>query len=55
MENLQIKITITDGEKEVKAVINVNEYKSLKKMHGISLVDETIDLLLEEINKTLNI
>jgi hypothetical protein len=51
MENFQIKITITDGEKEAKSVINVSEYKLMKELHGVSLVDETIDLLLGEIKK----
>jgi len=36
MENLQIKITITDGEKEANATIGLNEYQSIKEIHGIS-------------------
>jgi hypothetical protein len=51
MENLQIKITITDGEKEANSIINVSDYKLIKELHGESLVDETIDSLLDEINK----
>jgi hypothetical protein len=51
MENLQIKITITDGEKEAKSTIGLNEYQSIKEMHGISMLDEQVDILLEEINK----
>ncbi len=53
MENLQIKITITDGEKEAKATIGLNEYQSIKEMHGISMLDEQVDILLEEINKPI--
>ena len=53
MENLQIKITITDGEKEAKATINVNEYQSIKEIHGISMLDELVDVLLEEIKKSI--
>jgi len=53
MENLQIKITITDGEKEAKATINVNEYQSIKEIHGISMLDEQVDVLLEEIKKSI--
>jgi len=49
MENLQIKITITDGKKEAKATISVNEYQSIKEMHGISMLDEQVDILLEKI------
>ena len=53
MKNLQIKITITDGEKEAKATIGINEYQSIKEMHGISMLDEQVDILLEEINKPI--
>ena len=53
MENLQIKITITDGEKEAKATISVNEYQSIKEIHGISMLDEQVDVLLEEIKKSI--
>jgi len=53
MENLQIKITITDGEKEAKATISVNEYQSIKEMHGISMLDEQVAILLEEIEKSI--
>jgi hypothetical protein len=53
MENLQIKITITDGEKEAKAIISVNEYQSIKAIHGISMLDEQVDVLLEEIKKSI--
>jgi len=51
MENLQIKVTITDGEKEAKSTIDLNEYQSIKEMHGISMLDEQVDILLEEIKK----
>jgi len=53
MENLQIKITITDGEKEANATIGLNEYQSIKEMHGISMLDEQVDILLEEIEKSI--
>ena len=53
MENLQIKITITDGEKEAKATISANEYQSIKEIHGISMLDEQVDVLLEEIKKSI--
>ena len=49
MENLQIKITITDGEKDAKASINVEEYQKMKELHGVSLVDEIVDTLLNKI------
>ena len=49
MENLQIKITITDGEKEAKSLINVEEYQKMKELHGVSLVDEIVDTLLNKI------
>lgn len=43
MENLKIKIIITDNEKELKLTsINVNDYLNTKELHGVSIVDETI-------------
>jgi hypothetical protein len=51
MENLQIKITITDGEKEAKTIVNANDYLNMKNLHGVSLLDLQVDTLLEEINK----
>jgi hypothetical protein len=53
MENLQIKITITDGEKEAKASINVEHYQKVKELHGVSLVDEIVDTLLNEIKVSI--
>ena len=53
MENLQIKITITDGEREAKSTIGLNEYQSIKEMHGISMLDEQVDILLEQIKKSI--
>jgi len=51
MENLQIKITITDGEKEVKTTINAHDYKTTKELHGVSMLDVLVDLLLQDITK----
>jgi hypothetical protein len=51
MENLQIKITITDGEKEVKTTINADDYKYVKELHGVSMLDMQVDELLDEIEK----
>ena len=51
MKNLQIQILITDGEKEAKAVLDVNQYQTLKELHGVSIVDETIGVLLDEIKE----
>jgi hypothetical protein len=43
MENLTIKITISDNEKEIKVSnINVNDYLTTKDLHEISLIDELI-------------
>jgi hypothetical protein len=53
MENLQIKITITDGEKEAKTIVNANDYLNMKNLHGVSLLDLQVDTLLEEINKPI--
>ena len=50
MENLTIKITISDNEKEIKVSnINVGDYQKTKDLHGISLVDELISELLSTI------
>ena len=39
MEHLEIKIVITDGVKEAKTSVNVAEYKKMKSLSGVSLVD----------------
>ena len=50
MEDLTIKITISDNEKEIKASnINVKDYQKTKDLHGISLVDEMVNELLSTI------
>jgi len=55
MENLTIKITISDNEKEIKATsINVEDYQKIKDLHGISLVDEMISELLSTIQPKNN-
>ena len=50
-QDLEIKIVITDGNKKAKAKINVNDYKTALRLHGVSLADEMIDILLQEIDK----
>lgn len=51
MKNLQIKITITDGEQEAKTSISVEDYLNMKDLHGISMLDEQVSLLLNEIHE----
>lgn len=53
MENLEIRIIITDGEKEAKTSVNVADYQKIKESHGVNVVDMQIDMLLDEI-KTNN-
>ena len=52
-QDLEIKIVITDGNKKAKAKINVNDYKTALRLHGVSLADEMIDILLSEIDKSV--
>ena len=49
----KIKITITNGKKKIKGEINLNDYIVAFGLQGISLVDETIDILLKEIDKSV--
>ena len=53
MELLEIKIVITDGVKEAKTSVNVAEYKKMKSLSGVSLVDLQVNILLEEIEKSI--
>ena len=53
MENLQIKITITDGEKEARASINLEDFQKMKELHNVSLIDMQVDVLLNEIKKSI--
>jgi len=52
MENLQIKITITDGEKEANSILSLENYLTIKRLHGVSMVDQIIETLTEEIEKS---
>ena len=49
----EIKITITNGKKKMKAKINLDDYIVAFGLHGVILVDETIDILLKEIDKSV--
>ena len=51
-QDFEIKITITDGDKKAKGKINLNDYKVALGLNGVSLVDEMIGVLLQEINKS---
>ena len=50
-QNFEIKITITDGNKKAKAKINVDDYEVALASNGVSLVDEMIGVLLQEIDE----
>ena len=50
---MEIKIVITDGNNKAKGKINVNDYKTALALTGVSLVDEAIDILLKEIDKSV--
>jgi hypothetical protein len=52
-QDFEIKITITDGDKKAKGKINVNDYKTALDLNGISLVDDMIGVLLQEIDKSV--
>ena len=52
-QDLEIKIVITDGHNKAKGKINVNDYKTALALTGVSLVDEAIDILLKEIDKSV--
>ena len=52
-QNFEIKITITDGNKKAKAKINVDDYEVALASNGVSLVDEMIGVLLQEIDKSV--
>ena len=52
-QDLEIKIVITDGNNKAKGKINVNDNKTALALTGVSLVDEAIDILLKEIDKSV--
>ena len=52
-QDLEIKIVITDGNNKSKGKINVNDYKTALTLTGVSLVDEMIGVLLQEIDKSV--
>jgi hypothetical protein len=50
MENLTIEIKITDpAGRSIKANVDYNGYIETKKLHGISLVEDVMNHLVEEI------
>jgi hypothetical protein len=52
-QDFEIKITITDGDKKAKGKINLNDYKTALDLNGVSLVDDMIGVLLQEIDKSV--
>jgi hypothetical protein len=52
-QDFEIKITITDGDKKAKGKINLNDYEVALGLNGVSLVDEMIGVLLQEVNKSV--
>jgi hypothetical protein len=53
MDNLQIEIFIKNGEKTVQSSISLETYQMVKEMHGVSLADEQISVLLNEIKPNI--
>lgn len=52
MNNIKIRIDVTNGEKFVRATISVEDYLKLKNESGISLLDKEVDIILKNVDFT---
>jgi hypothetical protein len=53
-EKLNINIILTDESGlnvKAKSKVTLEAYKDMKKFHNISILDETLEMMLEELNQ----
>ena len=56
-EKLNINITLTDESGFIvkgKSKVTLEAYKEMKEFHNISILDETLEMMLEELNQNKN-
>lgn len=56
-EKLNINITLTDESGFIvkgKSKVTLEAYKNMKKFHNLSILDETLEMMLEELNQNKN-
>ena len=47
---VELKVIMADG-KSMTIKLNPEEIKKMKELHNVSLLDETYDQIMEELNK----
>lgn len=52
MNNIKIRIDVTNGEKMARATITVEDYLKAKNENGISLLDKEVDIILKNVDFT---
>ena len=53
-EKMNINITLTDESGFIvkgKSKVTLEAYKDMKKFHNLSILDETLEMLLENLNQ----
>ena len=53
-EKLNINITLTDESGFIvkgKSKVTLEAYKDMKEFHNLSILDETLEMMLEELNQ----
>ena len=53
-EKLNINITLTDEsglDVKVKSTVTLKAYKDMKEFHNLSILDETLEMMLKELNQ----
>jgi hypothetical protein len=52
-EKININITLTDenGFVKEKAKVTLEAYKDMKKFHNLSILDETLEMMLENLKQ----
>tara|TARA_R100001015_G_C4601598_1_gene156555 strand:- start:1080 stop:1265 length:186 start_codon:yes stop_codon:yes gene_type:complete len=53
-EKLNINITLTDESGFIvkgKSKVTLEAYKDIKKFHNLSILDETLEMMLENLNQ----
>ena len=54
LEKMNINITLTDESGFIvkgKSKVTLEAYKDMKKFHNLSILDETLEMMLENLNQ----
>ena len=52
MNNIKIRIDVTNGETMARATVTVEDYLKSKNENGFSLLDKEVDIILKNVDFT---